>query len=361
MTSTAETRFGIVGSGWRALFFLRLAKLLPQRLRATGVVTRTATRGDQVEAEWDVPTFRSTADLLAHERPDFVIVSVPWAVTPEVTRGLVARGVPVLAETPPAPDLDGLRSLWSDVGGSGLVQVAEQYLLMPGHAARLELIRAGVLGEPTSVQISSTHLYHAVSLIRNLLGVGYDAAEVNARAFVAPLANPLSPAGWSGDDTPQQLSTTLATIDFDGRMGLYDFTDNQWWNPLRARRLTVRGSLGELVDDRVVRLIDPTTPVESLLVRRQTGVDLNLEGLDLKHISFDGAVVYRNPFVGTGLSDDDIAVADIVARTGAWAHEESAAPYPLAEACQDHLISLAIEESVRTGRPVVTTKEAWAG
>ncbi|MBM0224286.1 MULTISPECIES: Gfo/Idh/MocA family protein [Micromonospora] len=361
MTTAVQTRFAIVGSGWRGAFFLRLARLLPQRFRVTGVVTRAASRGDEVAAEWGVPTFRSAADLLAHERPDFVIVSVPWSVTPDVTRELVAVGVPVLAETPPAPDLAGLRSLWSDVGDSGLVQVAEQYLLMPGHAARLELIRAGVLGEPTSVQISSTHLYHAVSLIRGLLGVGYDTAEVSARAFVASLANPLSPEGWSGDMTPQQLVTTLATIDFGGRMGLYDFTDNQWWNPLRSRRLVVRGSLGEMVDDPVVRLVDPTTPVESSLVRRQTGVDLNLEGLDLKHISFDGRVVYRNPFVGSGLSDDDLAVADIVARTGAWAREEGPAPYPLAEACQDHLISLAIEESVRSGRPVVTTREAWAG
>ncbi len=122
----------------------------------------------------------------------------------------------------------------------------------------------------------------------------------------------------------------------------------------------VRGSRGELVDDRVVRLVDPTTPVESSLVRRQTGLDLNLEGLDLKHISFDGDVVYRNPFVGSGMSDDDIAVADIVARAGAWAREEGPAPYSLAEACQDHLISLAIEESVRTGQPVVTDAEAWA-
>ncbi|MGW4464916.1 Gfo/Idh/MocA family protein [Micromonospora sp. NPDC004704] len=358
--AVTQTRFGLVGSGWRSLFFLRLARLLPDRLRVTGVVTRTGQRGDEVTAEWGVPTFRSTADLLAHGRPDFVIVSVPWAVTPEATRELVTAGVPVLAETPPAPDLDGLRSLWSDVGASGLVQVAEQYLLMPGHAARLELVRAGVIGVPTSVQISSTHLYHAVSLIRGLLGVGYDPAEVSARAFVAPLADPLSPDGWSGDDTPRQLSTTLATIDFGGRMGLYDFTDNQWWNPLRARRLTIRGSLGEIVDDQVVRLVDPTTPVESPLVRRQTGVDLNLEGRDLKHISFDGRVVYRNPFVGSGLSDDDLAVADIVARTGAWARDEAAAPYPLAEACQDHLLSLAIEESVRTGRPVVTAEEAWA-
>ncbi|MFI6268101.1 hypothetical protein [Micromonospora zamorensis] len=61
------------------------------------------------------------------------------------------------------------------------------------------------------------------------------------------------------------------------------------------------------------------------------------------------------------MSDDDIAVADIIARTGAWAREEGPAPYPLAEACQDHLINLAIEESVRTDRPVVTATEAWAG
>ena len=133
---------------------------------------------------------------------------------------------------------------------------------------------------------------------------------MSARAFTAPLADPLSPDGWSGDGTPKDAATTLATLDFGGRMGLYDFTDNQWWNPLRARRIVIRGSNGEIVDDRVVRLADPTTPVESQLVRRQTGIDLNLEGVDLDHISFDGRVVYRNPFEGTRLSEDDIAVAD---------------------------------------------------
>ena len=53
---------------------------------------------------------------------------------------LVESGVHVLSETPPAPDLDGLRKLWVQVGGRDLVQVAEQYLLMPGHAARRELV-----------------------------------------------------------------------------------------------------------------------------------------------------------------------------------------------------------------------------
>jgi predicted dehydrogenase len=355
------TTFGIVGSGWRSAFFLRLAQAAPDRLRVTGVVTRSAERGAEFGAEWDVPTFRSAADLLAAERPDFVAVSVPWPVTPDTTRELVRLDAHVLAETPPAPDLPGLRALWDDVGSSGLVQVAEQYLLMPGHAARLAVVRQGTIGQPTSVQVSSTHLYHAVAMIRGLLDVGFAPAVVSARSFAAPLADPLSKAGWSGDATPQQRSTLIATLDFgDGRMGLYDFTENQWWNPLRARRIVIRGAAGELVDDRLVRLVDATTPVESHLIYRRTGIDLNLEGNDLHHIAVDGGVVYRNPFVGTRLSEDDIAVADLLERTGAWARGDGPEPYPLADGLQDHLLSLAMEESAATGRDVTTSTEGWA-
>ena len=196
-----------------------------------------------------------------------MIASVPWAAMPDATRELVARGVHVLAETPPAPDLDGLRALWADVGASGLVQVAEQYLLMPAHAARLAAVRDGAIGAPTSVQVSSTHLYHAVSMIRGLLGVRFEPATVTARAFSAPLADPVSFDGWHGDVEPRAKQTTLATLDFgEAGMGLYDFTDNQWWNPLRARRIVVRGTTGELVDDTLVRLADPRTVVESHLI-----------------------------------------------------------------------------------------------
>ncbi|HZD99343.1 MAG TPA: gfo/Idh/MocA family oxidoreductase, partial [Micromonosporaceae bacterium] len=236
-----------------------------------------------------------------------------------------------------------------------------QYLLMPGHAARREVVDRGMIGDPTSVQVCSTHLYHAISLIRGLLGVAYEPATVNARAFVAPLVDPLTPDGWTHDAVPRPATTTLATIDFGDRMGVYDFTDNQWWNPLRTRRIVIRGSAGEIVDDTVVRLHDPTTPIASELSRRQTGIDLNLEGLDLKHISFDGDVVYRNPFVGSGMSDDDIAVAAIVEATGAWARGDAQPPYPLAQACQDHLIALAIEESTRMRADVTVPRQAWAG
>jgi predicted dehydrogenase len=354
------TTFGIVGSGWRGEFFLRLAATVPDRFRATGVVTRTPERGAEVTARHGVPSFRTARELIAAEAPDFVAVAVPWAASPDAIRELVAQGVHVLAETPPAPDLPGLRRLWADVGDSELVQVAEQYLLMPGHAARLQLVQAGVIGEPTSVHVCSTHLYHAVSMIRGLLGAGCEPATVQARTFTAPLADPLTPDGWTGDATPQPRETTIATLDFGGRMGLYDFTENQWWNPLRGRRIVVRGTMGELADDRVVRLADPTTPVSSPLVHRRLGVDLDLEGNELDHISFEGRVVYRNPFRGARFSEDDLGVALLLERTGAWARGEGPAPYPLADGLQDHLLSLAMQESAASGREVTTGREAWA-
>lgn len=352
--------FGLIGSGWRAEFFLRLARALPSRFRVSGVVTRSAARGDEVTAAWGVPTFRTVTELLASSPHDVVIPCVPWPVTPAVTTELVELGARVLAETPPAPDADGLLALWRAVGGSGLVQVAEQYMLMPGHAARWAVVRSGVIGEVGSVQVSSTHLYHAVSMIRSLLGVGFSPARVVAQSFVAPLADPLGPAGWSGDLSPKPAKTTIATLDFGGPMGLYDFTDNQWWNPLRGRRIVVRGSLGEIVDDSVTRVVDERTVVESPLVRRRAGVDLELTGVDLDQLSFEGKVLWRNEYFGARLSEDDIAVVDLLARTISWARDEGPAPYPLADGCQDHLISLAIEESIRTGLPVTTAVADWA-
>lgn len=350
-------RFAVVGSRWRSEFFARVAAAAPDRFELVGVQVRSDEAAERM-ARRGARTVRTLDELLALE-PEFVVPAVSWPAMPDVVREFVGRGAHVLAETPPAPTLDGLRALWHDVGGSGRVQVAEQYTRMPGHAARLAVVGDKVIGTPTSVEIASTHLYHAVALVRAYLDAGLADATVSARSFTAPLADPLGFSGWAADPQPVPLATTVATLDFgDGRFGLYDFVDNQWWNPLRARRIVVRGSLGEIVDDTVTRLT-ADGPVTSPVVYRRTGVDMNLEGNDVVHASFDGKVVYRNPWVGTRLSEDDVAVASHLVAMGLWVRDEGPAPYPLADGCQDHAIGLAIEESARTGADVRVAKEAW--
>jgi predicted dehydrogenase len=126
--------FALIGSGWRARMFLKVARELGT-VRCGGVVVRTP-------RHLDVPIFTSLEACLQELNVDFVLTATPRHVTPRVIADAVNRGIPVLAETPPAPDLDGLRALWSAVGDSGLVQVAEQYPMMPSHAARAALVAA---------------------------------------------------------------------------------------------------------------------------------------------------------------------------------------------------------------------------
>ncbi|WP_127500809.1 Gfo/Idh/MocA family protein [Actinoplanes solisilvae] len=342
------TSFAVVGSGWRAEMFWRLAAGLPE-LECVGAVVRTP-------RDLPVPTFTSLDGL----HPDFLVTAVPWDANPAVITEAVERRIPVLAETPPAPGRDGLLELWRRTGDTGLVQVAEQYLLVPAHAARLAAVRSGVIGEPTQVQVSSTHMYHAVSLIRGFLGLGRGAVTVRASRTTAPLVDPLTRDGWTDDPAPKPATTTIATLDFgDGRSGLYDFTDNQWHNQLRFRRIVVRGTHGELRDDEVVRLTEPRTIVRSPLVRRQTGYDLDLDDFDTDTITLGDQVLFRNPFPGRRWNDEEIAIATLLRQMAAWVRGEGPPPYPLADGAHDHLVALAIEESADTDRTVTIAAPEW--
>jgi predicted dehydrogenase len=360
-TMSAGGTFGIVGSGYRAQLLVSVAQRVAERLTLVGAAVHRPESVEDVGRRWGVPVYLSPEELFRKARPDFVLTCVPRTVNPAVVTSLVDLGAHVLTETPPALDLVGMRSLWDAVGARKLVQVAEQYHLYPGHFARHEVVRRGLLGRPTSVQVSSTHGYHAVSLMRRFLDGAFGPVAVSASVYKAPLVDPLTRKGWSDDDTEKEAHTTLASLDFgESASGFYDFTDNQWHNQLRHRRIVVRASRGEVTDDSVVRLAGPHTVLRSPLVRSQLGYDLNMDGFDTEHISFEGEVVWRNEFLGARLMDDELADAAIMAATAAWARDEGPAPYPLAEGCQDHLVSLAIDEAASTGKRVVTGLEAWA-
>ena len=355
------TTIAIVGAGWRADFYIRIAQLLPERFEVVGVVARTEEARNGLEQKYGVKTFSSIAQLLSYKKPDYAVSSVSWASNPGVVEELVSAGVYVLCETPPAPTVEALQKMWSAVGSSGMVQVAEQYLNLPGHSARLSLTRSGLIGEVSSVELSSTHGYHAVSIMRGFLNSGFEPTTVMTQQFQAPLVNPLVRSGWNSDLNPQNAKTTISLIDFGGgKSGVYNFVDNQWHNQLRHRRIVVRGSKGEIVDDSVKRLIDGPAITTSRIERLQLGYDLNLAGYDTEHLTCDGKVVFTNPFKGLRFMDEEIAIAQLMEQMADWIAGQAEAPYPLNEGCQDQLVSLAIDESIASERSITTQKQAWA-
>ena len=64
--------------------------------------------------------------------------------------------------------------------------------------------------------------------------------------------------------------------------------------------------------------------------------------------------------MGLALSDDEIAIGDLLLRMARYG-EGGEAPYPLAEACQDHYLSLKCEEALESGAEVRTETQPWAG
>ena len=350
------TRFAIVGSGWRAAFYLRVAAALPERFEVSGLLSRDVARRAAVGDAFGVQTPETLDDLLATS-PDFVVVSTPWPVTQDLLHELAGRGVPVLAETPPAPDDAGLRRL-APLAMSGRIQVAEQYQFQPMHAARLELVRSGRLGAVSQARASAAHGYHGVDLIRRFLGLEREPLTITAHRFVSPIVASPGRAGPPAEERIVESEQVIAFLDAGDRLGVYDFSEDQYFSWIRATRVLIRGERGEL-DDRTVRtLLDHRTPATIELVRHDTCHDGNLEGYHHSGITLGETWLFRNPFAPARLADDEIAVATCLARMGEWL-EGGPDVCSLADAAQDHHVGLAIGEAARTGRAITLPGHVW--
>lgn len=357
---SGKIRFGIVGGGWRAEFYLRIAEALPGRFEAARMLVRDEAKGAALTARWGVPAARDMEAFVQARDFDFAVVSVSRDVCPDIIAALVERGVPVLSETPPAKDLAALADLWRRLGPQARVQVAEQYLFQPMHAARLAVVRSGNLGKPSHVQLSAAHAYHGVSLIRKLLGVGFEDAVIRGERFAAPLVQGPDRSGPPKEEACGESMQELATFRFgDGRTALYDFAKEQYFSWIRAQRVLVRGERGEIANRDVRYLTDYATPVVMELRRVDAGHDGNLEGYFHRGVTLGAEWVYRNPFEPARLSDEEIAIATSLARMGEYA---AGGPsfYGLDEAAQDLYLSLMMAQAIESGETVRTSVQPWA-
>ena len=353
--------FGLVGgAGFRAQYFLRIAKALPEQFRVSGMVVRDAAKREEMVQKWGVAVHPTLDQLLAEERPDFIVLSVPPAASLAYMEALAEQDIPVLTETPPAADLEGLLQVDERLTAQGArIQVAEQYPLYPAQVARRAFMETGMLGAIDQVTVSVSHLYHAVALMRSMLGIGFEDAEIRGKRFVSEWVAGPDRSGPPTEDKIVPATRDLAWLDFGGKLGIYDFTANQHRSWTRSNHLSVRGQRGEIWDDRIRWQSPSCTEMQLELRRINKGEYENAEGYFLKGIMAGERWLYENPYAPARLYDDELAIATCLTRMAEYA-AGGPAFYGLPDASQDTYLGLLLAEAVRTGETVRSERQPWA-
>lgn len=101
----AKYHFIIIGSGWRALYYVRVAKALPEIFCIDAMYCRTQEKADLIAGQYQIHTTTSIEECAAY-KPDFAVVAVKKDAICDVSMEWLDRGITVLSETPAALDTD---------------------------------------------------------------------------------------------------------------------------------------------------------------------------------------------------------------------------------------------------------------
>jgi len=353
-------KFGLYGSGWRSEFFLRIAKLLPEKFCVDGVITRNSEKADYFKAEFGVKSYHNFTDYLAENTPLFMVESVNKGVSAEITMEIIRQGIPVLMETPAGKDLETMTWLAAEVANGAKIQIAEQYPFHPLHFTKKALIASGKLGDIQHVQVSFSHGYHGIALIRKFLGINFENTEISATAFPVSGASGFSREGMPTEDKIETAIQSVATLKFDnGQTAIYNFEMGQHRSWIRTPIIQIKGTRGELFNESLKYLIDYKTPIETNLHRVNLGENQNIEGAGLKGILVGNQWYYQNPYLNSRLTDDEIAIAVCLEKMAHYVHTDEEF-YSFAEGAQDMYLGMMIEKAATTRKIITTKTMPWA-
>ena len=359
VAAAAPVRIGVIGAGWRAEYYLRVAQQVPASFKVGGVLVRSTDTAARVGGTWALPAVTDLRTFLDLGPFDYVVLAVPSEAARQYMLDLVAADVPVLTETPPARDLAALNALYRSIGGAP-IQVAEQYQFQAHHAARMAVARSGLLGKIHTVYVSAAHDYHAMALIRQGLMVGFEAVEVSGRTILDRVQSPRGRDGWRDEITESTARRVFAWLDFaKGSLGVYDFLDDQYVSPIRSRTLKLSGPQGELTNDHGAYIVGLGRAAHIGLQREDTGLDGDLEGFFLRRIVDGRNVYWENEYPGARLNDDELAVARVMGRMAEYVRT-GAAFYSLADGSQDTYLGMLLADVSSSGLTMRSEPQAWS-
>ena len=254
----------IVGSGYRARFYARIAKTYPALFSAM-FLCRSKEKAALMLRETGVPAVWSPEEAEAFQ-PDFVVIAVNKTSITDVCIEWVNRGYPVLMETPAGMTREQLLQLWDLRQGGARIAVAEQYHRYPDMIAGLRAIAEGRIGTPGSIYLSMAHDYHGMSLIRRMLMTEGESYSLRGERRMHPVTETDSRTGPIPGNPVREKSRDVVWVSFDsGKNALYDFSGVQYHSFIRSRHVVVRGDRGEWCDTILYCLDEEGRPVREEL------------------------------------------------------------------------------------------------
>ena len=329
----------IVGSGYRAEYFGRIARTWPELFRAC-YLCRSAEKAALMRGRTGAAAVLTAEEAMTY-MPDFIVVAVDRGHVADIAEEWIQRGFPVVAETPVGDTEEKLQRLETFVERGAKIVCCEQYHRYPILAVGLEAVRQGAIGMPQSAYISLVHDYHAASLLRRALMIGGERYEMRGVRSVGPAVNTDSRYGAILNGSVTEEVRDRVIIDFEsGKNAIYDFASLQYRSYIRSRHFTVRGNRGEWSDTTIFGLDGQNVPYRTALMPE---IPERYRCLDTQYLR-DLRKTWR-PELFLDTVQDEYAIATILLDMVDYL-QGGESPYPLWEAIEDARFWLRIQEAV---------------
>lgn len=294
----------LFGTGWRAMFYVRIAAALPGLLSIGAVYTRHQERLALISA-MGLCAAHDMDEALSHEH-DIVIVASGKEGFLETVRLLRSRGENVLCETSflPFSDEDNMSLLPMDGA------VAEQYAYTPLFSSVIAAL--DLIGEADQLYLSGLHNHHAASIARRILHLGDSLPDkIQSCDFGSSVTATGGRGGLTREGKEEQYVRKVRILDFGGKLFINDFSSNQYHSYLFGKRIEVRGRHGIITQEGVSLVNGTQWPCHIPFVFHRDSVTGN-GSLTLSHVTLGDRTVFENPFYPANLNDDEIAISIIL-------------------------------------------------
>lgn len=295
----SKITFSIIGGGWRAEFYLRIAKLVPELFRVSAICIRNPERAAYISKNFNVKVFTTIEEAL-NEPFDFIVNCINKEDISDLSVELADRGYYVLSETPiiKKPLINH---------NYDKIQVAEQFHLKGTYQAIKKIIDLGIIGDINHINISVAHDYHAMSLIRFFLD---DYSKPNLLGSYSLDDKIIKTNGRIGEFKVKDLENTTQKIKifkFKKATVVYDYNAEQYFSPIRKDSILMRGTRGEIENNQVRYLNSENEFVCSEIKVVTSGL---LDGLYNDKITFEDKILFKFPYGKARLTEEETAIAD---------------------------------------------------